>query len=211
MTSDVEKNKLIEQFQSYLEQSSVESVIANEQPDLHTLLIEMAGLKTEVKAESRQFKNTLDTLSSALETIQTENKHLAESMLELKQQQSKEERAMLLELVEIYDRLNTGTDILKNYRPVKSIFKSSRKQDIKFIKSFHKGQTMSLGRFDQLFQRYQMSVIDCMGKKFDPTLMIAAETSNDQQIETGIVLEVLREGFLYKNEVLRLAEVKVNK
>jgi len=25
------------------------------------------------------------------------------------------------------------------------------------------------------------------------------------------VLEVLREGFLYKNEVLRLAEVKVNK
>jgi len=211
MTSDVEKNKLIEQFQSYLEQSSVESVIANEQPDLHTLLIEIAGLKTEVKAESRQFKNTLDTLSSALETIQTENKHLAESMLELKQQQSKEERAMLLELVEIYDRLNTGTDILKNYRPVKSIFKSSRKQDIKFINSFHKGQVMSLGRFDQLFQRYQVSVIDCMGKAFDPTLMIAAETSNDQQIETGIVLEVLREGFLYKNEVLRLAEVKVNK
>ncbi len=211
MNSDVEKNKLLEQFKSYLEQSSVDSVITNEQPDLYTLLTEMTGLKTEVKAESRQFKNTLDTLSSALDTIQTENKHLAESLLELKQQQAKEERAMLLELIDIYDRLNTGTDILKNYRPVKSIFKSSRKLDIKFIKSFHKGQAMSLRRFDQLFQRYQVSAIDCIEKQFDPTLMIAAETGNNQQFGKGIVLEVLRDGFLYKNQVLRLAEVKVNK
>lgn len=215
MTTEIQRSELLEQFQTYLEGSGAESAITYEQPDLSALLSELAGLRTEVKAESRQFKNTLDALNSALLTVQEDNKTLAkeisESRRRMEQQQDDIVNTMLLEFVDMYDRLVTGTEVLKKYHPIKSVFKSSRKQDIKFIKQFKEGQIMTLKRFDQLLQKYQVHRIDCVGQLLDPTTMIAVETANDQKIENGRVLEELRIGFLYKKQVLRFAEVKVNK
>ena len=215
MTTEIQRSELLEQFQIYLERSSAESAITYEQPDLSVLLNELTGLKTEVKAESRQFKNTLDTLDSALLTVQEDNKTLikemAESRQRMEQQQDDIVKTMLLEFVDMYDRLATGVEVLKKYHPVDSVFKSSRKRDIKFIKQFKKGQVMTLKRFDQLLQKYQVHRIDCVGQLLDPTIMTAVETANNQKVENGRVLEELRIGFLYKKQVLRLAEVKVNK
>jgi len=211
MSAETEKKQLLEQFQSYLEQSRVETVIANEQPDLNTLLTEMVELKTEVKTEARQFKNTLDLLSSALETVQQDNKTLSEKMLEAQQQQDEMKRAMLLEFIEIYDRLSAGATLFQDYRPVKTLFKRSRNKDIKVIKQFQQGQNMSLKRFQQLLQSYQVRVIDCVGQSFDPKRMKVVETATVNKVENAVVLEELLTGFLYKDKVLRLAEVKVNK
>ena len=215
MTTEAQKTELIEQFQAYLKQSNLDTLSAHSQPDLYSLLSELTGLKSEVKAESRQFKNTLDTLSSALTTVQDDNKalstELALSAKRLDQQQDDLTRAMLLEFIGIYDSLASGIQVLHNYRPVNTLFKSSRKKDVSFIKRFEEGQIMSLRRFDQLFQRYQVKPIVCVGKMLDPTLMTAVETANNPELENGKVLEELRTGFLYKNQLLRLAEVKVNK
>lgn len=211
MNAETEKKQLLEQFQNYLEQSSVETVIAHEQPDLNTLLTEMLALKTEVKTEARQFKKTLDTLSSALETVKQDNKTLSEKLFEAQQQQDEIRRTMLLEFIDIYDRLTAGATLFQNYSPVKSIFKRSRSRDIKVIKQFQQGQNMSLKRFEQLLQSYQVRTIDCRGKSFDPKLMKAVETATDKKVENAVVLEELLTGFLYKDQVLRLAEVKVNK
>jgi molecular chaperone GrpE len=215
MTTEAEKKDLLEQFQSYLDQSNLVSLETNEQPDLNTLLRELVGLKTEVKAESRQFKNTLDTLSSALITMQEDNKSLSAERIESTQRLDKQHteiiRSMLLDFVDIYDKLSIGRDILENYRPVETLFKSSRKKDIHFIKRFKQGQGMTLKRFDQLLQRYQVSSIDCVGNLFDPVTMHAVETACFPKLENGIVMEELRKGFLFQDQVLRLAEVRVNK
>lgn len=211
MSLDLEKNQLLEQFQRYLEQSNFDSVIEHEQPDLHTLLTEMVELKTEVKVEARQFKNTLDTLGSALATVQQDNKNLSGRLLEAQQQQDEMMRTMLLEFVDVYERIQAGAELLQNYSPVNTVFKSSRKQDIKFIKQFQQGQNMSLKRFEQLLQRYQVNIIECVGRLFDPAMMKAIETVSDQTLKNGIVLDELHAGFMYKGQVLRLAEVKVNK
>lgn len=215
MTTETQKSELLEEFQNYLQQSHLEPLASNEQPDLHTLLSEMVGLKTEVKAESRQFKNTLDTLSTALEAVQDDNKTLSAEFTantqRLELQQSAIIKAMLLEVVDIYDRLSTSLDVLQNYQPVKSLFKSSRKKDISFIKRFKEGQAMTLRRFEQLLQQYQVRSIDCVGILLDPVTMSAVETGHNPKLDNGIVLEELRKGFLFKDQVLRLAEVKVNK
>ena len=215
MTTEAQKTELIEQFQAYLKQSNLDSSPAHLQPDLYTLLSEFTSLKSEVKAESRQFKNTLDTLSSALTKVQDDNKtlstELALSAKRLDQQQDDITRTLLLEFIDIYDSLASGLQVLNNYQPVNTLFKSSRKKDVSFIKRFEEGQLMSRRRFDQLFQRYQVKTIDCVGKMLDPTLMTAVETENNPELENGRVLEELRTGFLYKNQLLRLAEVKVNK
>jgi len=210
MSTEEQKSELREQFQAYLDSNAFESLTMAEQPDLHTLLSEFTGLKAEVKAESRQFKNTLDSLSSALTTVQDDNKALSEQLAKSVRRQDEAIRTMLLEFIDIYDSLTTGIEVLQNYRPIKTLLKSSRKQDINFIKRFEEGQLMMLKRFDQLLQKHQVSTIDCVGKLLDPTKMTAIETSSDKRTENGMVLEQLRTGFLYKNQVLRLAEVKVN-
>ena len=215
MTIEAQKIELLEDFQKYLEQEHPESLANHEQPDLNTLLGELTGLKAEVKAESRQFKNTLDTLSSTLETVQDTNKalttELATNIERQAQQQAEIMRTMLLEMVDIYDRLTTGVDVLQNYRPVKALFKHSRKKDVRFIERFREGQLMTLKRFEKLLQAHQVRVIECVGKLLDPVTMSAVETGEDAKLNNGIVLQELRKGFLYQDQVLRLAEVKVNK
>ena len=93
MTTDAEKSELLEDFQKYLDQNDLESIATNAQPDLKTLLSELTGLKTEVKVETRQFKNTLDSLSSALTSVQEDNKSLsverAENLQRLEKQQDR--------------------------------------------------------------------------------------------------------------------------
>jgi len=215
MTTDTQKAELLEDFRNYLERSKLEQASVQEPIDLATLLSEMAGLKTEVKAESRQFKSTLDTLSEALVTVQEDNKALSAELArhgeQLKQQQREITRAMLLEIIDIYDRLSHGLEILDRYRPIKSLFKRSRDQDMRFIQRFKEGQQMTVSRFEQLLQRYQVHAIDCVGQLLDPVMMTAVETGYDSTLENGIVLEELRTGFLFQGQVLRLAEVKVNK
>jgi molecular chaperone GrpE len=213
--SGIQKNSLLEEFQAYLEQTDLAHTLSAEQPDLSTLLSEMAGLRSEVKAESRHFKTTLDTLSDALTTLQTDNKALADELAahgeNLQQMRSETLRMVLLELVDIYDRLTVGYGVLQNYHPVSSLFNHSKKQDVRFIKSFKEGQSMTLKRFEQLLQRHNVYAIDCVGKQLDPRTMSAVEISRDSKLDNGIVIEELRKGFLFEENVLRLAEVKVNK
>ena len=213
--SDTQKNRLLEEFQAYLEQTDLTHTLSAEQPDLSTLLGEMAGLKSEVKAESRHFKTTLDTLSNSLTTLQNDNKALADELAlhgeRLQQMRNETLHAVMLDAIDIYDRLSAGFEVLQNYQPVSSLFSHSKKQDVRYIKSLKEGQSMTLNRFEQLLQRHNVQTIDCIGKLLDPCTMSAVEIDRNPKLENGIVIEELRKGFLFEGNVLRLAEVKVNK
>lgn len=215
MTTEAQKSELLEDFRDFLEQSNLDPLTTNEQPDLNTLLSELTSLKTEVKAESRQFKTTLDTLSSTLTTVQNNNETLSTELTRnterLEKQQREIMQTLFLDIIDLYDRLTAGVEILQKYRPVVSLFKRSRDKDMRFIKRFKEGQIMTVRRFEQLLQRYQIRPIDCVGKLLDPVTMSAVETRHKPKIENGIVLEEMRKGFLFQDQVLRLAEVKVNK
>ena len=215
MTDEIKKNQLLKEFQVFLEQDAPDQLELQTPPDLHSLLSELTALKTEVKAQARQYKSTLDTLSSGLNTLQEDNKALSAELLlyqqRLEQQKNELTKSMLFEMVDIYDRLNTGVKTLEHYRPVSGWFIKSRKKDVRFIERFKQGQVMSIRRFEQYLQSYQVQAIDCIGKAFDPKTMSALETSYNPKYENGIVLEELRTGFIYDDQILRLAEVKVNK
>ena len=213
--SELQKNRLLEEFQTYLEQVDIAQIVSDEQPDLNSLLKEMTALNTEVKTQSRHYKTTLDTLGESLITIQTDNKALVEELAkhseQLQQQRVEVLRTTLLDMIDIYDRLTAGFAVLQKYNPVSSVFGHSRKQDVEFITSFKEGQSMTLNRFEQLLQRNYVYPIECMGKFLEPRTMSAVEIAHDAKLENGIVIEELRKGFLFEDQVLRLAEVKVNK
>lgn len=211
----MEKDELLEDFKRFLEAEDMPSFVTNDQVDLKSLFSELTALKTEVKTESRQFKNTLDTLDSLITVTQEEKKALSEQCAENRRKQeiyhADFSRNMLLDYIDSYDRIALGSLVLQNYQPVDVLFKHSRKEDIKFIKHLKQGQEMTLKRFENLLRKYQVYPISCVGKILDPVTMCAVETTCIPTIENGRVIEELRKGFLFQDQVLRLAEVRVNK
>ncbi|MCF7986593.1 MAG: nucleotide exchange factor GrpE [Methylovulum sp.] len=215
MISESQKENLLQEIGAYLDEFELTSYSAHEKPDLASVFTELASLKSEVKIEARQFKTALDTLNDALNYVEKTNQVLTIELdayaMRLQQQRLEILRPMLLEMVDLYDRFSTGLDVLHHYRPVSSLFKKSRKQDVRFITSFRQGQELSLKRFEQVLQKQRVYPIRCLGKMLDPHTMNAVEIDRDPKIDNGIVLEELRKGFLFEDQVLRIAEVKVNK
>ncbi len=157
----------------------------------------------------------LESLKQAADCLQKDNRLLRDEFYaattRLEQQHESIIQRQLLDLIDLYDRLHAAMSALEQYKPVKSLFKNSRKKDINFIKRIQQGQRMSLSRLEQLLYSYQLRPIGCIGKQFNPETMHAIATASKPKLKTGMVLEELQRGFLYQDKVLRLAEVKVNK
>jgi molecular chaperone GrpE len=167
----------------------------------------LATMKTEANLQSRQLQTTLNQLAESLGILQHEMaKHHQQFA-----QQLKIESDMILDFLEIYDRLYAGYAIMKQYQPAATLFSFSNEQDIGFITSLMQGQAMTLNRFEQVLQRHQVTPIETIGKILDPLIMTAVATVSRKDQKHGVVVEELRKGFLIQNRVLRLAEVKVNK
>ncbi len=63
----------------------------------------------------------------------------------------------------------------------------------------------------KILEEKNVSVIDCLNKEFDPTMMEAVLTENNKDIGDNIVVDVLQKGYTYNDKVIRPAMVKVNK
>ena len=70
---------------------------------------------------------------------------------------------------------------------------------------------MTLNRFDRVLRERGVVPIDVVGKPFDPRIARAVGTAADSGLDNGIVVREVRSGFLWEGELLRAADVVVNK
>jgi len=78
------------------------------------------------------------------------------------------------------------------------------------VSKFLQGFKLMYKQIKDLLTKFEVKEMECLGKEFDPTYHQAVTTGKDESKESGIILEVLQKGYMYKDKVLRTAMVKVN-
>ena len=212
--STIDKERLVERFRAYLETRDTQAseTVAAESPDLYTLFAEQAALKNEVKIESRQIKAALDQFRELFDTLRQTNTRLGNELERQQQraqdQQREAERELLLELLELRDRLQAGHDQARRYRPG---WLARRGGAGAFVAGMADGSAMNLDRLDEILSRREVKPLRAVGRAFDPQTMRAVEVVHDPAREDGEVVDEQRAGYLQHDRLLRLAEVIVNK
>ncbi len=72
------------------------------------------------------------------------------------------------------------------------------------------GFKMIVDQLNQILEKDGVKLIKAQGEKFDAKFMQAMSTEKREGIEAGIVLEVLQNGYMYKDKMIKPAMVKVS-
>lgn len=209
------KDLLLDRFRAYLESipETVTPQAETGQTDLFSLFVELTALKNEVRLESRQVKTALDEFKAVFTTLDANQTQLNEALerarTALQEQRRALLRPLLLELLELRDRLEAGLQAVQNYRPSRPSW--FHKRDRALLAAVEQGQEISLRRLEQLLHTQQVIPLETLGRRLDPHTMRAADIDQRDDVDNGIVTAELRKGFDWEDELLRVAEVKVNR
>ena len=218
MMDETTKDALLARFRDYLdgldEVSEAPTASDEREIDLYTLFTELAGLRNEIKLESRQVKQALDHSRELIDALQQNNKRLSVELGELRRGEDAlredAERDLLLEVLELRDRLATSVISISGFQPG-SLLERPRGRTKQLIDGMGQGLEIGLRRIDGLLGRYQVRPVEAIGNRLDPMRMQAAAVNHDPEQQEGVVLSELRKGYQRGEKMLRLAEVIVNK
>lgn len=62
----------------------------------------------------------------------------------------------------------------------------------------------------EILKSYEVTEIEVFGKPFDPKVSEALLVQHSDEYDSGVVIEVLQKGYMYKDKILRPAMVKIN-
>ncbi len=213
---DSTKQALLSWFSAYLDRpddAPDPSDDRGELADQYSILVEVAGLRSEVRTESRLVKDALDQFRGVFETLQanqtTLQRELDRARADMRDQAEATLRPLLLDIIDLRDRLTAALALSAALRP--------RWQDrllgrhASGREAWHDGLRMTLRRFDQVLSDRHVTIVPLLGEPFDPGLARVIGTSPDASVAEGVVIEEVRSGFLWNDQVLRTAEVIVSK
>lgn len=78
------------------------------------------------------------------------------------------------------------------------------------VSKFLEGFKMIYSQIVSLLEKFEVKEIVCLNGMFDPVYHQAVLTDKDETKDSGIILEVLQKGYMYKDKVIRPSMVKVN-
>lgn len=211
-----DKENLLAQFGAFLDQRDgcgEDQSGAGGGVDLHSLLAEMAALKNEVRLESRQFKGCLDDLRAMGDALRQQNERLARELDSARAQAAlaarQAERSVLVDMLEVHERLRSGMEA--GAAPAPSLLARLLPARARLADSLAEGLALSVQRFDDILASYGVRPLEVLGKPLDPHTMRAVGTASVPAVADGVVLRETRRGFFHHDELIRTAEVIVNK
>lgn len=209
------KEALLSRFSAWLDAASPEAVSDEAAPetDLYTLLVEMAGLRSEVRTESRLVKEALDQFRDVFQTLQASHETLRQELERARavpRDQAKAAiRPLLLDLIDLRDRFLAAQ---------KSAGQARRGWLDRLLgrpaaggEAWREGLGLTMRRLDQVLLDRGVVALRSVGQPFDPRHARAVGIKADSAAPDGTVIEELSAGFLWDDQVLRAAEVIVSR
>ena len=168
--------------------------------------------KTKEEKHNKKEKkkhNELEELNQKLEDALNEEKamsmRLQAEMINFKKRRDEE-----LSIYLKYANENLVIDLL----PIVDNFERAIKMDTEDptdeISRFLEGFKMIYTNLIGILNKCEVKEIEAEGVEFDPKYHQAVLTEKDENKPSGVVLEVLQKGYIYKDKVIRPAMVKVN-
>lgn len=211
---EARKDELTSCFRDFLEADYDHNASPAEVIDLFRLFAELTALKKEVQIESRQFKTALENFQDVFALLERTNQQLSDDLRAGRQQNDEMLNAgrkpVLLDLLDIHDRLAAGLNALRNLGPASFLFKWCGKEQAA-LAAVRQGQKMTLRRVLDILAGYEVRPMTVMGRSFDPRTMRAVGCLWYKDRQPGTVVEEIKNGFWLGETVLRLAEVKINR
>jgi len=208
------KQALLSRFQAYLD--SAETALPEprtETSDLYSLFVEVAGLRSEVRTESRLVKEALDQFRGVFDMLQASQGNLQQDLdrarSAARDQADAALRPLLLDVIDLRDRLLAALASAAAAQPgwVDRLWRRPASAD----EGWQEGLRMTLRRLDQVLLDRRVVPMQLPGQPFDPRRARVVGTSADGAAADGTVLQEVRAGFLWDDQVLRTADVIVSK
>ena len=183
-------------------------------------------------------KEFLDTLDQKIEELEKNEKCSKKKKDDKEKKKLKEENEKIKkELTDIQDKLLRNTAELVNFKRRKDLEVSNMlkyanedfiidllsvidnfERAIKLddndlsdeVSKFLSGFKMIFGNLNSILNKYDVKEIEALGLEFDPNFHQAVLMEHDETKPSGVVIEVLQKGYMYKDKVIRPAMVKVN-
>ena len=210
------KQDALEDFRQWLDAFEEESPEDGEpepaECDLHDLFAEFAALRQEVRLQNREQSRAGRELAKAAAVYETaaavaQRREEDLAALEIRVSRAAEDRC-LRAVLEVRDALVRGREaaVALRDRP-RGLFQRPPQG----IAGVAEGYELALRRFDRMLSGFGVRPVQTAGHPFDSRTMHAVEARRVEGVEDGTVVEELRSGFVRDGEVLRLADVAVNR
>ena len=211
------RQTLLERFSAWLDAAEAGAEPAGEPEqttDLFSLFVELAGLRTEVRTESRLVKEALDQFRSAFDTLQashaTLQRELDRARAEAHDARRDALRPLLLDVIDLRDRLGAALAMSGAATP-RWPERLWRRRAADGQEAWQDGLRLTLQRLDQVLRNRGVEAMQLLGRPLDPRLARAIGTVPNHAAAEGTVVEEVRTGFLWGDAVLRTAEVVVSR
>jgi molecular chaperone GrpE len=210
------KQALLSRFSAYLDTVEDEPVPpddAGEAADLYSVFVEVAGLRTEVRTESRLVKEALDQFRGVFDLLRTSQASVQQELDRARAETRDRERAalrpLLLDVIDLRDRLVAALNLVATVRPgwADRLLRRNRAGG----EAWQDGLRMIVRRLDQVLLDRGVVPVQLVGQPFDPRRARVVATSPDRSVAEGTIIEEVRTGFLWDDQVLRTAEVIVSR
>ena len=113
----------------------------------------------------------------------------------------------------IKDRIYANQSVFSELVDIIDIFDKavSVKVEDEKLKNYLLGFSMINTQIQQIMENYGVKKIDALNKPFNSLYHEAIETVEVEGVEPNTVVEVLREGYMFKDRIIRPSMVKVSK
>ena len=170
---------------------------------------ELKKVKEKIQKEKNKVNEKLEKeISSLKEALSLSNDKVMRTQAEMMnfKRRKEEETSYMLKYA--------NEDVLKSLLPIVDNFERAIKLDDNDlsdeVSKFLSGFKMIYTDVISILNKFEVTEIVAEGVEFDPKVHQAVLMEHDDTKPSGVVLEVLQKGYMYKEKVIRPAMVKVN-